>query len=161
MGNLPGMAKVTDDLGALIPDLQLWNGGRGISASDWLFTEPRMDLPVAYSELFWPRFVEFGPYVLRHGFDRKTLTEWEKAKTPKRGIEGVMNTLDLLALLVPVGGDCSTLAEKQAVYLGRVLSEIHKVKLARDFPGRQFVVEFWDGSEELNDDISMSFWQAP
>jgi hypothetical protein len=154
------MTKVTDELGALLPELQLWNGGRGISPADWLFIEPRMDLPVAYSELFWPRFVEFGPYVLRNGFDRKTLKSWEKADQPRQGIEGVMNTIDLLALLVPVGGDCSTLAEKQAVYLGRVLSEIHRVKLAKDFPGRQFVVEFWDGTEETNDDISLSFWQA-
>ncbi|MES2834651.1 MAG: hypothetical protein V4707_08100 [Pseudomonadota bacterium] len=153
------MKKVTDELTALLPDLALWNDGRGISAMDWLLSEPKMDLPVAYSSLFWPRFVAVGPYVLREGFDPDSLKAWEKSGEHRRGIEGAMNVIDTLDLLVPVGEAASKLAERQAVYIGGVLADIHRVKLAQDFPNNRFTVEFWDGTQAQGDDISLSFWQ--
>lgn len=119
-----------------------------------------MDLPVAYSSLFWPRFVAIGPYILREDFCVENLKSWEKTKTPRQGIEGAINTINTLDLIVPVGGEWSEMAERQAVYLGGVLAEIYQAKLARDFPNRQFVVEFWDGTQDSGDDISLSFWQA-
>lgn len=120
-----------------------------------------MDLPVAYSSLFWPRFVPIGPYILREDFNPENLKSWENSGRPREQIEAAMNTMDTLDLLVPVGGNCDELAERQAVYLGRVLAEIYQVKLSRDFPDKQFVVEFWDGTQDHGDDISLSFWQTP
>jgi hypothetical protein len=52
------------------------------------------------------------------------------------------------------------LEEARAVHLGRVLTEIYTLKLKRDFPDRQFEVEFWDGSPEHGGEISLSFWQV-
>lgn len=119
-----------------------------------------MDMPVLFSSLFWPRFVEFGPYVLREDFRPDLVTDWEKAGASRQGVEGALNTLDMLALLIPVGGEWNDRAEAQAVYLGRVLADIHRVKLARDFPDKRFTVEFWDGQQNKGDDISLSFWQS-
>jgi hypothetical protein len=155
------MKDKIDEIDALIPDLRLWNDGRGISPLDWLFTEPRMDLPVAYSGLFWPRFVAVGPYILREGFNPKTLSSWEEAEKPRHAIEAAMNVIDTYDLLVPVGGEWSELAERQAIYLGRILADIHRVKLARDFPDKPINVEFWDGTRHQGGDISLSFWQRP
>lgn len=155
------MMSAIDEVSALIPELALWNDGRGISVSDWLYTEPKLDLPVAYATLFWPRFVAIGPYVLREDFDSKNLSLWEQAEKRRSGIEATMNVIYPYELLVPVGGEWSKVAERQAIYLGGVLADIHRVKLARDFPDKRFVVEFWDGTQPEGDDISLSFWQEP
>lgn len=155
------MADTTDKIDALIPDLKLWNGGRGISATEWLYCEPKMDLPVAYSGLFWPSFVIAGAYVLRKGFDPKNLKSWEEAEEHPGAIEAAMNVIYPYDLSVPVGGEWSELASRQAVYLGGILADIHRVKLARDFPDRRFIVEFWDGTQPEGDEISLSFWQKP
>jgi hypothetical protein len=42
------------------------------------------------------------------------------------------------------------------------LAEIYRLKLARDFPDRAFVVEFWDGKtpDTGNGEVSLSFWQV-
>ena len=54
----------------------------------------------------------------------------------------------------------STANGAQLRYLGRVLKEIHEVKLRADFPDRRFVVEFNDEPGLDPIDYQMSFWQA-
>jgi len=69
-------------------------------------------------------------------------------------IENVMNHIhiaDIHCNVVPV--------EAQLRYLGRVLQDIHTVKLARDFPQLRFEVSFNDEPGLEPADYELSFWQ--
>ncbi|WP_291836948.1 hypothetical protein [Brevundimonas sp.] len=145
----------------LLPELQEWNNGNGITSLDWLYTEARSDFGVAFADLFWPTFVEFEGYVFREGFSVDTVRSWEGNGTDRKGVEAATNLLDTGDLFVPPGAEWSGLIEARAIHVGRILAETYRAKLARDFPGRTFCVEFYDGSEPGDDDIYVTFWQAP
>ena len=50
--------------------------------------------------------------------------------------------------------------EAQLRYLGRVLKDIHEVKLRRDFPDLQFTVWFNDVAGLDSIDYQLTFWQG-
>lgn len=144
-----------DDFDKLIPELKLWNGGSGIDPESWVSHTGRFDLAVGYSLMFWPSFVEHKGYILSEGFSTDSLESFEQTPArSKASIEWVMNHIHVLDLH---GHD--TPSEEQVRYLGRNFSEIHRVKLAHDFPEREFIVEFNDepGLELI--DYQFSFWQ--
>gem|GEM_PF-3020099 len=70
-----------------------------------------------------------------------------------------MNTIHLVDLFVPNGEDWSEIVDQRAIHLGRTLRDVYEAKLARDFPGKSFVIELWEGDQPGNDEISLSFWQ--
>ncbi len=49
--------------------------------------------------------------------------------------------------------------EEQMRYLGRILKEIHDVKLGFNFPGRRFEVAFDDKPNKDPLDYTLTFWQ--
>ncbi|WP_294174376.1 hypothetical protein [uncultured Sphingomonas sp.] len=51
-------------------------------------------------------------------------------------------------------------SEGQLRYLGRMLKEIHEVKLSRDFPHVRFAVSFNDEPGLNSIDYELTFWQA-
>jgi hypothetical protein len=53
----------------------------------------------------------------------------------------------------------STATAAQLIYLGKVLQDILKVKLANKFPQRTFEVEFDEGPFEDLIDYQVTFWQ--
>jgi hypothetical protein len=144
------------DFQELIPELRLWNNGDGISADGWISCSGTYPLAVGYSLIFWPRFVRFEGYVLRDGFSEESLRGFERQTGGHRAaIEQVMNHIHLADI------HCQELSsEAQLRYLGRVLRDIHEVKLRSDFPDLSFNVEFNDqpGLDPL--DYEVSFWQA-
>jgi hypothetical protein len=144
------------DFSALIPELKDWNNGAGISPDGWIECVGNYPLAIGYSLIFWPRFVRFQKYVLREGFSEEALRGFERqAGSSRKGVEWVMNHVHLDDIHF---GEEAT--EAQLRYLGRVLKEIHEVKLNADFPDLRFVVEFDDepGLDLL--DYQISFWQA-
>jgi len=59
-------------------ELASWNNGRGIGLLDWTTNSGNFSLAVGYSELFWPRFVEFEEDVLVEGFNPQSLRSFER-----------------------------------------------------------------------------------
>ena len=130
----------------------------GIDPRGWVACTSSNDLAVGYSLIFWPRFILIDDYVLREGeATGDSLRDWERsASGDRKSIEAVMNHWHIVDLH-SVGAPAT---EAQVRYLGRVLKEIHEVKLRSDFPDRSFVVSFNDepGLELL--DYQLTFWQV-
>ncbi len=148
---------MADDFNQLIEELPRWNNGAGIDARSWVGSTGSFELAVGYSLIFWPRFVRADDYVLRDGFSEESLRGF--AANPgctRQSVEWVMNHIHIADLQ---HYDASK-TEPQLRYLGRLLKEIHEVKLRADFPELAFEVEFNDepGLELI--DYQMSFWQV-
>jgi len=145
------------DFNELIPELRLWNEGKGISADDWIGCAGNYPLAVGYSLVFWPRFVRFEDYVLREGFSKGALRGFEQqAGSSRSSVEWVMNHVHP----IDIHYSDESVSEAQLRYLGRVLKEIHEVKLRAVFPDLRFTVEFNDEPGLDLVDYQMSFWQA-
>lgn len=151
------MADEPTAFDALIPELGEWNNGDGISAQGWIESIGSYPLAVGYSLVFWPRFERFGRYVLREGFSERALRGFEaQAGSSRVSVEWVMNHLHLAD--IHVNAEAPT--EAQLRYLGRLLREIHAVKLGADFPDLRFEVEFNDEPGLDPIDYQLSFWQS-
>jgi len=154
------MVKPTtdDDFNQLIPEMRDWNNGAGIDPEGWVGCMGSNELAIGYSLIFWPRFVLIDDYVLRDcgSATEASLRNWERsASHDRRSIEAVMNhchIIDLHAVGKPA-------TEAQLRYLGRVLKEIHDVKLKSEFPDRTFVVSFNDEPDLELLDYQLTFWQ--
>jgi hypothetical protein len=143
------------DFNLLIPELARWNEGAGILPHEWIGCAGNYPLAIGYSLIFWPRFVRFDGYVLREGFSEGALRGFEaQGGSSRRSVEWVMNHLHPVD--IHYGEDAT---EAQLRYLGRVLREIHQVKLRADFPDLRFEVEFNDEPDLDPVDYQMSFWQ--
>jgi len=145
------------DFDALIPELGQWNDGEGIDAEGWIGCVGTYPLAIGYSLIFWPRFVRFENYVLREGFSEGALRGFEaQTGSHRASVEWVMNHIH------PIDIHCNEaeVSEGQLRYLGRVLKQIHEVKLRADFPELRFEVEFNDEAGLDPVDYQMSFWQA-
>ena len=134
------------DFSSLIPELPKWNDGRGISVEAWVACAGSFELAVGYSRLFWPDFVEHESCVFFADFSPDSYCGFmERCKGDRRAVESVMNHRHVFDYFSHHGGSAT---EAQIVYLGRLLRDIWQAKLARDFPGRKFVVDFFEGPFE-------------
>jgi hypothetical protein len=139
-------------------ELGAWNNGEGIDLEAWVGCEGSFSLAVGYAAIFWPEIVEYRGYVLRKGFSRKALADFEKQEGATRGsIERVMNHLHI-ADLQYVG--CDDISKDKLVVLGNVLKDIYEVRLKVQFPKRPCIVEFFKpkNREELFG-YQILFWQ--
>lgn len=151
------MADERTDFDALLPEIRAWNNGDGISAEGWIECIGNYPLAIGYSLVFWPRFVRFEQYVLREGFSESALRGFEgRAGSNRASVEWVMNHVHL----AHIHYNAEEPTEAQLRYLGRVLGEIHAVKLSADFPDLRFEVEFNDEPGLDPIDYQLSFWQA-
>jgi hypothetical protein len=151
------MADQRTDFDALLPELRQWNDGDGISAQGWIGCMGSYPLAVGYSLLFWPRFVRFEHYVLRESFSESSLRGFEgQSGSSRASVEWVMNHIHL----ADIHYNAEPPTEAQLRYLGRLLGEIHAVKLGADFPDLRFEVEFNDEPGLDPIDYQLSFWQV-
>jgi hypothetical protein len=141
----------------LIPELPRWNNGAGIDAEGWISCMGNYELAIGYSLIFWPRFVRFENCVLRDGFSEGSLRGFEaQPGITRASVEWVMNHEHM----ADIHCNETDVSETQLRYLGRLITEIHKVKLLAEFPDLRFVVEFNDEPGLDPVDYQMSFWQA-
>jgi hypothetical protein len=146
------------DIADLIPELRAWNNGRGIHVEAWVGCTGSFELAVGYSRLFWPDFVEYEGCIFFASFSRDSYLGFMKqCNGDRRRVEAVMNHKHVFDYFSHSGGAAT---KEQIIYLGRVLRDIWRMKLARDFPGRGFIVSFADGPCEELLDYEISFWQA-
>jgi hypothetical protein len=145
------------DYSLLIPDLPNWNNGNGIDVDGWLGYMGKFQLMIAFSQLFWPDFVELDGCVFRYEVDPGNYDAWlNTTKGNKASVEAVINHRHILDLFYPAR-DSATAA--QLIYIGRVLKEILTVKLQHDFPTRVFTVAIDEGPFDDLVEYQVTFWQ--
>ena len=141
----------------LIPEMRDWNNGAGIDVESWIGCVGSFQMAIGYSTIFWPEFVEVEHYVFRAGFSIESLRGCERqCGGNRRGIEAVMNHLHIADIQYY---GCEDITRERVVYLGRVLSEIYRLKLSWQFPSRRFEVQFDDSPVEDITDYQMTFTQ--
>lgn len=137
----------------LIPELALWNDGKGIAPADWIFIEGRADHALGLCSLLWPELIQSESYVLRGPLDADRLRGWERAGHTHQQIEAAMNAF-LLENIFPNDPTDTNLKDVQAGRFAAVMVDMLSAKLARDFPDRRFSVFVLEG-----DDFGVSFHQ--
>jgi hypothetical protein len=146
------------DFNELIPEMRDWNNGTGIDLKGWISCTGGFRLAVGYSAIFWPGFVEFEQYVLREGFSVEALRGFEEqCGGDRRRVEAVMNHLHIADIQSP---GCEDINRERVVYLGRVLSEMYRAKLAWQFPSKRFEVLFDDSYAKSLTDYEITFVQS-
>jgi hypothetical protein len=149
------------DFNKLIPELSAWNSGAGIDVGSWLSCSGSLELAIAFSTLFWPRFVLFDGCVLFEGFSTGSFDGFMRQTNPNRaGVESVMNHHHLMDLFSHAAG--AVVAEpscEQLEYLGSVLRDAWETKVSRDFPDRKFIVSFDRGSPDDLLEYIVTFYQ--
>ncbi len=143
------------NMAALIPELQTWNDGSGISPEDWLCGVARSDEAVAYTALFWPKLVIHNDYVLRHDFSLKNLEINQAARSTRQQIEAMLN-YNSLEHFFRGDGEVEAVANERARYVGTIMVDMLDAKLRRDMPDRQFRIELIDD----DDNFAVTFWQV-
>lgn len=131
----------------LLPKLQEWNAGKGVSPEDWLCAKARSDEAVAYAAFFWPEIVEHEDYILLAGFSERKLREFEAAGWTRSQTEVAMNYNSLETFFLEEGDQ--TLADERARFVCRIMVDMLDAKLRRDFPGRRCAVHFLDSDEDF------------
>ncbi len=137
----------------LIPELALWNNGKGIAPDDWIFIQGRADHSLGFCSLLWPEFVQFEDYVLRGPLDVARLRGWERAGHARQQVETAMNVL-LLEGAFPQDSTDASLKEVQCERLATIMADMLAAKLIREFPARRFAAFVLGG-----DDFGVSFHQ--
>lgn len=149
---------MTDVPESMKSELAAWNDGQGIDLYSWTACTGSFALAVGYSEVFWPRFVEFERYVLTEGFHVEHLRSFERnPEATRESVEWVMNHIHIAEIQHDA---CADIAADKLIILGERLREIYAVKLAFQFPDRRFCVEFYqpEDPEEFRD-YQLSFFQ--
>jgi hypothetical protein len=151
---------MTPDWEALIPELKAWreHNKTEIDAEGWIECVGNYQLTVGYSALFWPRFVELDGMVFHEQVSPDAVREWLKSTNgDKKATEATLNHVHILHLHHP--GLWSTATREQLLHLGRTLREIYETKLKRDFPDRQFVVDFEESPHSSLEDYQLVWYQ--
>ena len=142
---------------SLIPDLKGWNNGAGVDPETWVGCEGNFRLAAAYSLIFWPKFVEIEGMVFRDGMDLATVESWlASCSGDRKCVEATANHLHIIDIHYVGAPDASV---ERVVYLGEVLREIYSTKLAADFPGREFVVDFYEPPNKALQEYQLTFYQ--
>jgi hypothetical protein len=143
---------------ALIPELKNWNNGAGIDPESWVGCTGTFQLAVAYSLIFWPAFYELDGMVFRARMDRATLDSWMKNCSGNRvQVEATANHIHLVDLHYAGSPDASV---ERIIFLGNVLKQTYAAKLAADFPGRRFVVDFYEPADQQLGEYQLTFYQS-
>jgi hypothetical protein len=146
-------------LSRLIPEARAFDWVSDLTPLGWLYHAGSVGQAIAYADLFWPRFVEHDRCVLlADRLDSATFQRWMASTNgDRRAVEAVLNHTHVADLFRPDGIEPT---REQVVHLGRVLRDMWAAKLARDFPGRRFVVTFPEDGCPALVDYEVSFRQA-
>jgi hypothetical protein len=141
----------------LMPELAASNNGRGVTVGSWISGIGRYDHAIGYSTIFWPEFVVYDDCVFRQSMDAETYRQWmDGCGGDKSAVEAVANHKHIVDLFV----NSEFRPSKDVVlYLGSILREMWSCKLVRDFPSRQFDVEFPCGDAAQLVDYQITFFQ--
>ena len=140
----------------LIPELKAWNDGKGITAKDWISAVGSIQHAIGYAIIFWPEFITHDGCIFRaDSFNTRNYqkfliqTAFDKSK-----VEAVMNHLHILDLFAT-----ENVTENQVIFLGQILRDMWKAKLAQDFPERVFNIIFSENGHVDLLDYELTFFQ--
>lgn len=122
----------------LIPEAQEFDWIPELTPLTWLQHVGSFGQAIAFSDLFWPDFIEFDGCILRADqFDEANYREWLKSTQGDRGaVEAVINHTHLTDLFAHQNYQPT---REQVIKVGYILKEMWQAKLDRDFPGRCYV----------------------
>jgi len=120
----------------------------------WLYNTGGIEQALAYSELFWPEFIEHEGCIL---MDRvaDSFRSWSDSLRDPSKVEAMLNHRHICDLFE------RETSHDMMIALGRVLRDAWTLKLARDFPKRRFAVEFYDAPSQDPTDYQITFYQVP
>ncbi|WP_435016072.1 hypothetical protein TA3x_003632 [Tundrisphaera sp. TA3] len=146
-----------DRLLELVPEAEAVTWEPDHTALDWIQWAGTAGQAIAYSQLFWPDFVEHdGCLFLADGFDPDNYQHcMESSNGDRTRVESVINHRHILDIF-----DQSPPSRAQIMHLGKVLQSMWGTKLRAEFPGRAVVVWFPE-DEDLSDDLDyqITFFQ--
>ncbi len=131
----------------LIPELEAFELELGEEETPlgWASCTGNFSLAVAYASLVWPAFTEVRGMVFRGEADEADVDRWlADLGHDRRAVEAMLNHLHVLDVQSP--GHWGHATESQLRFIGQTLKASWAAKLARDFPGREFAVEFLHGT---------------
>jgi hypothetical protein len=139
----------------MIPELSTFLEGKPIDPELWLTNIGRYDHAVGYGSLFWPSFVEHDGCIFLGGRVPETYPKWRaKFGHDIEAIESMLNHRHILDLF-----PCAPRPKQALVaHFGGILKEMWSAKLTRDFPTRQFEIEFADTFDLTVDNPSITFF---
>jgi len=146
------------DYQKLIPLLRTAKDGQPFEIECWLDWIGEPTHAVAYSTLFWPEFIECEGCVFWGVRVPARYQEWKKEfQCIISDIEGMLNHMHF--------GDLFTCRKEnwtneQVLFIGRVLKDSWSAKLKRDFPAKEFTVEFNEDFNYETDDPTITFYQS-
>jgi hypothetical protein len=139
----------------ILPELKLWHED-GMDVRSFLACHASADKFIAYSEIFWPEFLEFdGCVFFADAFSESAYYEWRK-QLDKSQTEALLNHRHIHDLFLNAEKKPTRAA---TLFIGRLLKEIWSAKLSRDFPDKKFVVSFPEEHNEDLIDYEVSFFQ--
>lgn len=138
-----------------LPRIAGWRAAIGddeFGVLDYLGQQGGATLAVAFTELFWPRFVEHrGCILLAHHFDERGFEQWWTRLDGDCGaIEATVNHLHLWDVFDPEAEDVPAQAMR---HLADVLAKTWRAALHEQFPDREVVVEVSDTPEDYGPTI--------
>ena len=152
------------DLDLLIPELGIWRklNGNEFSVNDWISYEGNVQFLIAYSQIFWPDFIEFESCIfLRNRFDFTNYENWKKTDyiINFAQIESVLNHIHILDLFA-TDDKRDEVNYQQILFIGNTLCEIYSAKLKNEFPEKKFIFEFNGDENDLAlDEYEITFYQ--
>ncbi len=144
----------------LVPELRAWDAHNGEEETPvgWVSCVGTFSLAVAYASLVWPSFTEVGGMVFRGEATEADVDSWLNITNHDlKAVEATLNHLHILDVQHP--GIWSEATESQLQFIGQTLKASWAAKLALDFPDREFVVEFIQGSVENTREYQVLFYE--
>ena len=144
----------------LVPELRAWDEhNRGEESPEgWASCMGSYSLASAYACLVWPQLVEVSGMIFREGVTEQDVEGWlAHTQGNKQSVEATLNHLHILDVQHP--GIWSEATESQLQFLGQTLRASWNAKLMNDFPTRQFVVEFIEGSKDKPREYQVLFYE--
>ena len=132
----------------LIPELMLWNNGRGIRVTDWISCIGSFEHAIGYLALFWPDFIVHQGCVLLADSGLDNFDAF--AAHGPISAQMTMNHRHLDHYYFQQDPLCT---KEQMVHVGRKLRAMWTAKLAMEFPERTFVVTFDE------DTVTLTFFE--
>lgn len=142
-----------------IPELKDWNSGRGIDIESWIGCQGDHKHLIAYARILWPNFTEHdGCIFLGDCVDEENYRAFlAQTKGNKTAVEKVLNHRHIVDIFSRSHREMPS--TEVVVYVGRLMKEIWRAKLDRDFPDRKIKVTFPEGVFEDILEYEITFFQ--
>src|SRR5690242_20606178 len=115
----------------------------------------------AWRSVLWPDFAEHDGCVFRAKLDangERIYRDWLADTTGDRQrVEAVMNHLHIADVLK---GVVESPSQEVVLTFGRLMRDLWKEKLSKDFPSRKFVVSFPEEHTEYVEEYEITFYQT-